>query len=120
MAKLIQLKCENCGAPLDKDLHCAYCGSQYSMDMVSYRGVVLNKGMSDDVVILRAQHLVDAEFLRSVISPTAVLDSLYDEFARQFARELRQYIKISAGQELMGIGQIITGALRIIPPDKRF
>lgn len=115
MNGLIELKCKNCGSPLEADLHCAYCGAKYRKE---FDKVVVIEKHDRRFDTLYAQANVPEYWMSA--DPEAATEITLEDLARQIADGLKGYMKLSAERDFRTNGQIIRAMVRVARPDERF
>ena len=111
-----QLKCESCGAPLEHDGHCSYCGARYKVDN------------NDRIVFMEYRPGV-----QKIVAQTAIPDWLRDlamqkelgtmaqkEIAHSLAEHLGDMIKYTTSYDPVFQRTMIRGEVRVVEPDFRF
>lgn len=118
--KVTQLVCKACGAPLERDGHCAYCGSRYHIEGGSrpllvevehpqVRRVVAKCRVSDDLI--HAGTVADSERLGEMTR---------DRIVQELARSLTSAIKFTSEHDPIERCVLVRGELRVVEPDFRF
>lgn len=116
MTKLINIKCPNCGAPINKEtLHCDYCGSEFRWDEQHVRLITIR---DPRVLTFKARADIVAE----------ALDALGESGAAEYAKDMLCEGMVEAVKENMEIYSDYdpclnvfrcAGVLRLVPPNTK-
>lgn len=112
---MIEMKCQACGAPLERDGHCAYCGSRYKVDndrimFMEYRPGI--KKVVGEVTI--------SDFLSSRADEEQLGKIAEEQIAYGIAKELGSMIKYRTNYDPFSCQMMIRGEVRVVEPDFRF
>ena len=109
------LTCKACGAPLERDGHCAYCGARYKIE----------DGLQPIVYELenpRVRRIVAEtrynEFIAKEINDIGTI--AMRNIAGDMAHKLTEAIKYTTCYDPMRMEVIVRGELRVVDPDFRF
>lgn len=116
---LEELKCINCGAPLDQaTLKCEYCGSQFAKK--EERGLIhYVQTCPAQVATLGAQVGISDETMR-YMPADQVSDFTIRELKYKLAEALMPYMKIETHRDPCTMTQMVRGTIRVVEPDFRF
>lgn len=116
---LEELKCVNCGAPLDLlTLKCEYCGSQFAKK--EERGLIhYVQTCPAQVATLSAQVNISDEAMRYG-SADQISEFAVRQLTRNLAEALMPYMKIETYRDLYTMTQMVRGTIRVVEPDFRF
>lgn len=114
-----EYSCPNCGAPLDGTGRCSYCGTVFER----------SKNIVGEV-----HYIAVGDPQAKVLKSDVYLD--YDEFARlpeeylakksierityDISKSLAEYLTLDVREDPVRRAKIISGSVRVLPPDFRF
>ena len=105
--------CKNCGAPLNSEGKCEYCGAIYSPIITP---IFLE---NPKATILTADVNISND-LRRHMNPDDLSDYTIQQLSRKLAEGLSAYMKLRTSNDYFTDSTIIRGEVRILPPDFRF
>ena len=111
-----QLVCKSCGAPLESDGHCSYCGTRYKIDYT--RKVMIE---TTPAQIRKLVATVSFDRRRAIHADEKELGEMaMKEIAREMADQLGSMIKYRTSYDYKLDVTLIRGELRVVEPDFRF
>ena len=115
---LQELKCQNCGAALDDDGHCPYCGSRYKIERVLDYGIryvpVYQTGVKKLCTFVEIPRYMDG------LSEETQGRYVADRMRVGLADALTEFLKITKEYNPVTGCDMIRGEIRVVPPDFRF
>lgn len=115
---MIERKCKNCGAPLERNGKCSYCGSVFE---ISYFG--------SDIKFIEVG-APKAETLEAKIEvPFQVRHYMKEEdisayslraLSEQLAEGLAGYMRLDVMEDPCRMATIVRGRVRVLPPNSRY
>ena len=113
-----ELKCKNCGAPLERNGKCSYCGSVFE---ISYFGNEINfvEVGAPKVETLQAVMEVPLE-VRHYMKDEDISAYSMRELSRQLAEGLAGYMRLDVMEDPCRMATIVRGRVRVLPPNSRF
>ena len=117
-----QLVCKACGAPLERDGHCSYCGSRYNVEYNSGPRPMLIEVEHPRVRRIVAETRVDKRYLIDEDCFRAVDLGRFTRhrLSEQLADSLYDAMKITMKNDPFEETIIVRGELRVVDPDFRF
>jgi len=116
--KVTQLVCQSCGAPLESDGHCAYCGARYDIEYSSGPRPIFLEVEHPRVRKLEAKTSYDINAMHCLGDELGKLAQR--KIAADMADALTQAIKYTTYHDLERDAVVVRGELRIVDPDFRF
>lgn len=117
MTDIEQLKCENCGAPLNKDLTCSYCGARYRRK--DGPAPIFVQTCPARIHTLEASVAMDDYMIRDM-GPDEASKFAVDCLEKEIAKGLTKHMEIRTNDDFMHFRQIVRGRVRVVDPDFRF
>ena len=112
MKELTELKCPNCGAPINRaTMRCEYCGAIFKDD---FNQIICLEHST--AVPLKTVMRIDKEFATLPRYEEYVVDSV----ARSLADKVSEYMEMEFQDDLTNNQVVVQGRVRIIPPGVRF
>ena len=116
-----KLTCQNCGAPLDSNGKCSYCGTIYNISRTW-----------DNTPVYVVEHTAPVETLRSRVeipwfarehfrgSENAFRDMSLSKLKQEMADALLAVMQVDVREDPCRQVTIIDGRVRVVPPDFMF
>jgi len=111
--------CPNCGAPLDGSGTCSYCGTVFEVKKNPFGEIVYVAVGDPQADVLRANTVIDYDHMR-YIPEDLLAKQAVDRIAHSIAESLAEYLKLDVREDPVRRAKIISGTIRVIPPDFRF
>lgn len=112
-----QYKCENCGAPLNKDLKCEYCGTQYAEEW--QQECTILRYEKPGVKVLRASVLMD-RYMHESLSTEEIVKIVKRDIARRIVYDLDDCMEIESMYDPMDRTIKYMATMRVLEPEYRF
>ncbi len=105
-----ELKCPNCGAPINRlTMRCDYCGSVFKMDVHN----VIYQVEHPKVVPLKAVMKVDDD----IVMLDGYERCLVDHIADSLADKIAKYMEVDIQHDPARCQVTVSGRVRIVPPN---
>lgn len=114
-----QLICKSCGAPLEQDGHCSYCGARYKADYDKYGQKLYIETYTSPVKKLSCTTMIPRE-LAIRIGEEEMGKYAAEQIAHNMAKELGAMIRYTSSHECINDCVLIRGELRVVEPNFRF
>lgn len=119
---MIEMKCQACGAPLEKDGHCAYCGSRYKIkndEIEPFIVQVERPGVHKVTAIAKIPYDYSA-----LASDEEIGKMAEKQIAHKIAEQLGSCIKYTtrcgSAADLFERCVMVRGEIRVVDPSFRF
>ena len=115
---MTELNCRNCGAPLNRDGKCAYCGSVYRIEGrgSEVRYVEIH---SSPVQTLTCKAELP-RFQAERMPESFLTDYVTENLRHELAKGLMEAMKVVIHEDRMRDVIVVRGTVRVVPPDFRF
>jgi len=113
-----ELKCKNCGAPLERNGKCSYCGSVFEVSYFENEIKFVEVG-APKVETLQAVMEVPFE-ARHYMKDEDISAYSLRELSRQLAEGLAGYMRLDVMEDPCRMATIVRGRVRVLPPNSRF
>ena len=114
-----KLTCKNCGAPLDKNGKCSYCGTIYKIEHDPILPVRIVELHSAPVETLVCQATIPRSVVEK-IGQEAAKDCILEELRNKMADGLPSMMEIRSEVEPYSDIMVVRGYVRVVPPEFRF
>lgn len=114
-----KLTCKNCGAPLDKNGKCSYCGTIYKIEYDPVLPARIIELHSAPVKTLACQATIP-RFIVDKMDPEAARDYTLEELRNKMADGLLGMMEIHSEVEPYSDVMVVRGYVRVVPPEFRF
>lgn len=105
-----ELKCPNCGAPINREtMRCDYCGAMFKRDMNS----IVYQIEHPKIIPLKTVMRVDGRFATMDGYGRYVADSM----AHSLAEQLVKYMDVITQDDPMRDEVIVSARVRVVPPN---
>lgn len=116
-----KLTCENCGAPLNNDGKCLYCGTIYRINRLYDGSPVLVVERHAQAQTLKVRTRISHEersYFRG--GEEALQRRTIAEMRERMADALVNYLQLDVHEDPFQRATIIDGTIRVLPPDFMF
>ena len=114
-----ELKCKCCGAPLEKDGHCSYCGAVYKIDRLFNGDPLYVQTCPAQIRRLTANVRISGTAI-SHLGEEGLGKYAQQEIQMQIAKSLGSMIKYRRSDDYINDEVMIRGEIRVVEPDFRF
>ena len=112
------MTCKNCGAPLNDDLKCEYCGTQYRREMKEDSMLYIQTCPAEIATLCTQITVADEELNRCPDDYLA--ERCLKEMTYAIAKQLVPFMDVAITTDPRMMTKIIRGRIRVVEPDFRF
>lgn len=114
---MIELKCENCGAPIDPITHrCGYCGTQYH---VNEERVIIMEHHTSPVLTFQAKMVIPA-YGEDYYNDRTLGEIAMKPLISELSKSLAEGIEVYTWHDVLRMERHILGRVRVLKPDFKF
>ncbi len=114
-----KLTCKNCGAPLNRDGKCSYCGTIYRIEIDPVIPPRIVELYSAPVKTIACQSAIP-RYMVEKMGPEAARDYTLEELRHKMAEGLLGMMEIRSEVEPWSDIMVVRGTVRVVPPEFRF
>ena len=114
-----EVNCPNCGAPIDGTGRCPYCGTVF--EKAKNLGGEIHYIVVGDpqAEVLKSDVYLDYDELKRLPEDYMAKKSI-DRITYDISKSLAEYLTIYVREDPVRRAKIISGSVRVLPPDFRF
>lgn len=119
MSDLVNLKCECCGATLNNDLTCPFCGARYERKYNTLNQPIFVKIQDAKIDTLRYELSID-KYQYETMGEEASAEITMHRMTQALATQMAKYMELNTYFDRHTFSQIVRGEVRVVKPDFRF
>ena len=114
-----EYSCPNCGAPLDGTGRCSYCGTVFERSKNIVGEVHYIAVGEPQAKVLKSDAILDYYEL-AALPEEYLAQKTIDKITQSIAKSLEEYLTLDVREDPVRRAKIISGSVRVLPPDFRF